>query len=653
MDKQKKRILLIAGIVFILVLLAILLINVQSDNRKLNELLNLGEKYLEEMQYESAIAVFDEAIAIDPKCTEAYMGKAKAEYALELYEDAIDTLRGGIGKVEDPAELETFLQQILEELSAKDKAEPETAEVIVVEVQTPIMLNYTRIERRIDTDDPVIQLEVLGEHDEKYIWESSNPECATVSDTGLVTCQPQAGYAYITVTTEDGRENTGQGYNDSCEVFITSESGRESESMRILIDGEDDGEKQYLVVEVSEEDDESQIAKIIRDVYYSGDVLIPEHLTYNNKLIPITNISSSAFYWSYEMKSVFIPAFVENVGESEYYFQNPFGFCLNLEEIKVDEKNIFFQSVDGVLYSKDGKQLISYPAAKKDSTYTIPSEVEKIYTDAFSGCTNLEEILVEDGNRYYESVDRALIDKEEKRLIAYPSGNKALSYTVPENVTSMADGVFYGSSLEEVICRSVEGIYSGQFSGCNNLKMIECGQGARSISISPYGYKYSIEIVGLNAAENLEYLSISLSETQDISTFSSLKELRSLSLDVNGMTVDLQTLGSLSNLTYLELYGLDNIKDISWISKLENLENLDISIGTLSDISWLADMEKLQYFNCYMEKSEIKDLMPLLELKNLRSVSIYSWEDVVDEDIKKQIDELKEKREDVNFYIFE
>lgn len=657
MDKQKKRILLIAGIAIILVLVAILLISVQSDEKKLNDLLNLGEKYLDEMQYESAIAVFDEAIAIEPKCAAAYMGKAKAQYALELYEDAVDTLREGIEKVEEPAELETFLQQILNELPAKDKVELETAEAIVEEVHTPIMLNYTQIVRRIDTDDPVIQLEVLGGHDEKFIWESSNPECAMVSDTGLVTCQPEIGYAYITVTTE-----AGNGYSDSCVVIITSESDSESEIVRILTEGEDESQEQYLVVEVCEED-ESQIAKIIGDVYFSGDVLIPEHLSYNNKLIPITYISSSVFYWSYEMKSVFIPAFVENVGESEYYFQNPFGFCLNLEEIRVDEKNEFFQSVDGVLYSKDGKQLISYPAAKKDSTYTIPKEVEKIYTDAFSGCTNLEEILVEDGNQYYESVDGALIevvkfdttliDMEEKRLVAYPSGNKALSYTVPENVTSMADKVFYGCSLEEVICRSVEVISSAPFWGCDNLKKVECGQGTRYIYIDSYEDINSIEIAGLNIAENLEQLSITLSETQDISAFSSLKKLRRLSLDVNGRTVDLQALGDLSNLTYLELNGLDNIKDISWIGKLENLESLHIYIGTLSDISWLADTEKLQYFRCYMEKSEIKDLMPLLELKNLKSVSMYSWEDVVDEDIKKQIDELKEKREDVNFSIFE
>ncbi len=93
MDKRKKRSVMAAIIVVLIVLVTIPLIRMQSGGKKLDDLLKLGEKYLEDMQYESAIAVFDEAIAIEPKCAEAYLGKAKAQYALELYQDAIETLR--------------------------------------------------------------------------------------------------------------------------------------------------------------------------------------------------------------------------------------------------------------------------------------------------------------------------------------------------------------------------------------------------------------------------------------------------------------------------------------------------------------------------------------------------------------------------------
>lgn len=679
MDKQKKRRIFIIGIVVALVLVAIPLINLQSSNRKLNALLDLGEKYLEDLQYESAIAVFDEAIAIEPKCAEAYLGKAKAQYALKLYQDAINTLREGIERVDDPKELEDFLQQILDELSAENKVESESevneTEVVLEEAHTPIMLNYKQITRRVDTDDPIIQLEVLGDHNGKYIWESSDPECATVSDTGLVTCQPVEGYAVITVTTEDGRFR-GNAYRDYCEIRISSDE--QSESVRVVLDDEDENQKQYLVARLSDAEN-GQMAEIIQDVYYSGDVSIPEHLTYQNKIIPITNISRYAFYWSYEMKSIFIPAFIESVGENEYYCQNPFGFCLNLEEIMVDDENANFQVLDGVLYSKDGKKLIAYPSAKADSTYMIPREVEIIYQDAFSGCSNLEEILVEEGNQYYKSVDGALIDKREKELIAYPAGNKKISYTIPEDVVDIMEGVFYGSNLEEIVCGSIEWIYSSQFMGCDNLKRIKCAQGARVISMSVYDDVDNVEIVGLDTMENLEELTFTLSETQDIHEFVALQGLKRLSINIKGRNLDLQVLQELKNLTDLQIYGMDHIKDISWLASMESLEKVNISanenldedfdfkvfeklkniesleiwgIRTLSDLSWLAGMENLKYLNLNMEMSEIEDLTPLLEADKLERVSIYSSQGDITDEIKTQIEHIKEERADKYFYIF-
>ena len=90
------------------------------------------------------------------------------------------------------------------------------------------------------------------------------------------------------------------------EIYITTDE--QSESVRVAIDDGNDNQKQYLVVKFSETED-GQMAEIIHDVYYSGDVLIPEQLTYHDETIPITNISYDAFSWSYEMKSVFIPAF--------------------------------------------------------------------------------------------------------------------------------------------------------------------------------------------------------------------------------------------------------------------------------------------------------------------------------------------------------
>ena len=57
-----------------------------------------------------------------------------------------------------------------------------------------------------------------------------------------------------------------------------------------------------------------------------------------------------------------------------------------LEAIIVDPKNKNLKSVDGMLFSKDGTNLLKYPAKKAGKEYSIPDNVESICYGAFSGC---------------------------------------------------------------------------------------------------------------------------------------------------------------------------------------------------------------------------------------------------------------------------
>jgi hypothetical protein len=49
----------------------------------------------------------------------------------------------------------------------------------------------------------------------------------------------------------------------------------------------------------------------------------------------------------------------------------------------VDSGNKHFSAKDGVLYSKDGKQLISYPSKHSVECFVIPDEVREICYNAF------------------------------------------------------------------------------------------------------------------------------------------------------------------------------------------------------------------------------------------------------------------------------
>lgn len=66
-----------------------------------------------------------------------------------------------------------------------------------------------------------------------------------------------------------------------------------------------------------------------------------------------------------------------------------FSSCSKLTSITVDEKNTTYKSVDGVLFSKDGTHLICYPAAKKGAQYAIPEGTVVIDYGAFRGQSKL------------------------------------------------------------------------------------------------------------------------------------------------------------------------------------------------------------------------------------------------------------------------
>ena len=72
------------------------------------------------------------------------------------------------------------------------------------------------------------------------------------------------------------------------------------------------------------------------------------------------------------------------------YFNNPFS------QIIVDEENENYCSKDGVLFSKDMKELICYPCGKKDKTYHIPEGVKIIKDEAFLNVEHLTSITIPD-----------------------------------------------------------------------------------------------------------------------------------------------------------------------------------------------------------------------------------------------------------------
>lgn len=92
-----------AGAVCLLVsLLAVMLLTAcASGASKAADKIELGQKYLTELNYTEAVASFTEAIRLDPDNIQAYMGRAEAYLALGEYEKALEDYRFVSQKTEE------------------------------------------------------------------------------------------------------------------------------------------------------------------------------------------------------------------------------------------------------------------------------------------------------------------------------------------------------------------------------------------------------------------------------------------------------------------------------------------------------------------------------------------------------------------------
>ena len=66
------------------------------DKLSSTELLNLGDKYLLELDYEKAVVYFEKLISVDPMNPTGYTGLAEAQNGLGNTSSAIDTLKKGM-----------------------------------------------------------------------------------------------------------------------------------------------------------------------------------------------------------------------------------------------------------------------------------------------------------------------------------------------------------------------------------------------------------------------------------------------------------------------------------------------------------------------------------------------------------------------------
>ena len=176
------------------------------------------------------------------------------------------------------------------------------------------------------------------------------------------------------------------------------------------------------------------------DDRYAGEIIIPQEISYNEKVYPVTTIESFAFKYCRNLTSVTIP---ESVTKIEY----------------------------GAFILCDGLTSIS-----------IPNSVTTIEGMTFAACSNLTTVILPEGLTVIDGL--------------FDSCSKLTSIDIPSTVTTIDSYAFIRTGLELItIPDNVKVIGGAAFQECNSLNEIILGSGVETISTKSFGKCPNLEKV--------------------------------------------------------------------------------------------------------------------------------------------------------------
>lgn len=153
--------------------------------------------------------------------------------------------------------------------------------------------------------------------------------------------------------------------------------------------------------------------------------------------------------------------------------------CKAIKSFYVDGGSSF-KSVNHALFTHNMGRLIAYPLGSTATTFTIPKETTFITEFAFVGAMNLTTINVDADNPNYYSADGVLYNKDKSELLQYPCG-RAGEYEVLGTTTTISAHSFALSKIEGVKASSLKTIGDYAFYNCTGLKYAEMTRIVESI----------------------------------------------------------------------------------------------------------------------------------------------------------------------------
>ena len=230
---------------------------------------------------------------------------------------------------------------------------------------------------------------------------------------------------------------------------------------------------------------------------YSGSIVIPDEVIYNDKAYSVTRIGNNAFAGCSNLTSVIIPNSVMFINS------NAFESCSNLASVTIGDgvfvigdyafsccSNLTFINIPESVISI-GSRAFQYCISL--TSCVVPDNVKSFGIRVFLDCQKLKSCVIGNGvtsigegvfSNCYALADITIGSNVQFiGYLAFQGCRSLPSVIIPEGVTSMGNAAFYGcSALASVsLPNSLTAISAQAFEGCSRLNSIAVGSRLNSI----------------------------------------------------------------------------------------------------------------------------------------------------------------------------
>lgn len=204
------------------------------------------------------------------------------------------------------------------------------------------------------------------------------------------------------------------------------------------------------------------VAVVSGEKTYSGEVVIPETVEYNNLIYKVVSIRASAFSECSGLTSIIMPSSITFIGI------NAFWGCSSLTSIQLPNISVIMAAtfaectgLTSITIPESVSKIESYAFYNCSSlvSFTIPNAVTMIQGGAFYECNNLKDFIIADGEKSIvisgsafagTHIESLYLGRNIENKYALVGQSELKTITIGNRVTAIPDTTFWCEDLKDI-----------------------------------------------------------------------------------------------------------------------------------------------------------------------------------------------------------